>query len=207
MILNRSAIRLSAVVALALVPLHAAAQEKVVNVYNWSDYVGEGVLDDSPRRPASRSSTTSSTNEMLETKLLAGGSGYDIVVPTDSFLARMIQAGVVQKLDKAKIPNLSNHVGRDRRAARHLRSRQRIRHRLHVGHDRHRLQRRQDQGADARRAGRFLGHDLQAGGRRELRRLRRARARFARRHLPAALHYLGLDPDRRTRRSCRRPAS
>ena len=48
------------------------------------------------------------SNEVLETKLLAGGSGYDIVVPTDKNLARMIQAGVVQKLDKAKIPNLSN---------------------------------------------------------------------------------------------------
>src|SRR5690606_16118960 len=44
----------------------------------------------------------------LETKLLAGGSGYDIVVPTHNFLARQIEAGVYQKLDKAKLPNLVN---------------------------------------------------------------------------------------------------
>ena len=109
MILNRSAIRLSAVVALALVPLHAAAQEKVVNVYNWSDYVGEGVLDDFTKETGIKVVyDVYDSNEVLETKLLAGGSGYDIVVPTDKNLARMIQAGVVQKLDKAKIPNLAN---------------------------------------------------------------------------------------------------
>ncbi len=57
------------------------------------------------------------SNEILETKLLAGGSGYDVVVPTASpFLARQIQAGVYQKLDKSKLPNLSNDVGRRRRA-------------------------------------------------------------------------------------------
>ena len=48
------------------------------------------------------------SNEILETKLLAGGSGYDIVVPTSNFLARQIEAGVYQKLDKSKLPNLSN---------------------------------------------------------------------------------------------------
>jgi putrescine transport system substrate-binding protein len=48
------------------------------------------------------------SNEVLETKLLAGGSGYDVVVPTGNFLARQIQAGVFQKLDKSKLPNLSN---------------------------------------------------------------------------------------------------
>ena len=57
------------------------------------------------------------SNEMLETKLLAGGSGYDIVVPTDrNFLARQIQAGVFQKLDKSKLPNLANMWDVDRRA-------------------------------------------------------------------------------------------
>ena len=44
------------------------------------------------------------SNEVLETKLLAGGTGYDVVVPTGSFLSRQIQAGVFQKLDKSKIP-------------------------------------------------------------------------------------------------------
>ena len=51
---------------------------------------------------------TFDSNDMLETKLLAGGSGYDVVVPTGYFLERQIKAGVFQKLDKAKLPNLAN---------------------------------------------------------------------------------------------------
>ena len=104
--------------------LSRAAQDKVVNVYNWSDYVGEGVLDDFTKETGIKVVyDVYDSNEMLETKLLAGGSGYDIIVPTDRNLARMIQAGVVQKLDKSKIPNLANAVAGDRRAPRHLRSR------------------------------------------------------------------------------------
>jgi putrescine transport system substrate-binding protein len=101
-----------ALVAAALVslaPLTAAAQDKVVNVYNWSDYVGEGVLDDFTRETGIKVVyDVYDSNEMLETKLLAGGSGYDIIVPSDRNLARMIQAGVVQKLDKSKLPNYGN---------------------------------------------------------------------------------------------------
>src|SRR5690606_11711440 len=48
------------------------------------------------------------SNEILETKLLAGGTGYDVVVPSGEFLGRQIQAGVFQKLDKSKLPNLKN---------------------------------------------------------------------------------------------------
>ena len=93
----------------ALAPLAASAQDKVVNVYNWSDYVGEGVLDDFTKETGIKVVyDVYDFNEMLETKLLAGGSGYDIIVPSDRNLARMIQAGVVQKLDKSKIPNLAN---------------------------------------------------------------------------------------------------
>ena len=51
---------------------------------------------------------TFDSNDMLETKLLAGRTGYDVVVPTAYFLARQIKAGVFQKLDKSKLPNLSN---------------------------------------------------------------------------------------------------
>ena len=102
--------RLAAAAALALAAARrASAQDKVVNVYNWSDYVGEGVLDDFTKETGIKVVyDVYDSNEMLETKLLAGGSGYDIIVPTDRNLARMIQAGVVQKLDKSKIPNLVN---------------------------------------------------------------------------------------------------
>ena len=61
---------------------------------------------------------TFDSNDTLETKLLAGNSGYDVVVPTAYFLERQIKAGVFQKLDKSKLPNLANALARDRRAAR-----------------------------------------------------------------------------------------
>jgi putrescine transport system substrate-binding protein len=91
------------------VPFAATAQDNVVNVYNWSDYVGEGVLEDFTKETGIEVVyDVYDSNEMLETKLLAGGSGYDVIVPTDRNLARMIQAGVVQKLDKSKIPNVEH---------------------------------------------------------------------------------------------------
>jgi putrescine transport system substrate-binding protein len=95
--------------ALAVSPLATAAEDPVLNVYNWSDYVGEGVIDDFTKETGIKVVyDTYDSMEMMETKLLAGGSGYDIVVPTDRNLARLIQAGIVQKLDKSKIPNLAN---------------------------------------------------------------------------------------------------
>lgn len=106
----RRAISLSAVaVAAALLPLPAGAQEKVVNVYNWSDYIDASVLEEFTKETGIKVVyDVFDSNEVLETKLLAGGSGYDVVVPTGNFLARQIQAGVFQKLDKSKLPNLSN---------------------------------------------------------------------------------------------------
>jgi putrescine transport system substrate-binding protein len=101
--------KLLSAAALAFLPLSAGAQEKVVNVYNWSDYVGEGVLEDFTKETGIKVVyDVYDSMEMLETKVLAGGSGYDIIVPTDRNLARMIQAGVVQKLDKSRLPNLQH---------------------------------------------------------------------------------------------------
>lgn len=98
-----------ALTALALAFGPAAAQDKVVNVYNWSDYIDESVLQDFQKETGIRVVyDVFDSNEVLETKLLAGGSGYDVVVPTGSFLARQIQAGVFQKLDKSKLPNIEN---------------------------------------------------------------------------------------------------
>jgi putrescine transport system substrate-binding protein len=107
--LNPFILRSIAAAALFLLPAAAPAQDNVVNVYNWSDYVGEGVLDDFTKETGIKVVyDVYDSMEMMETKLLAGGSGYDLVVPTDRNLARLIEAGVVQKLDKSKIPNLSN---------------------------------------------------------------------------------------------------
>jgi len=96
---------------LALVaPSPASAQrERGVNFYNWSDYIEPTVLGAFTRETGiAVRYDTFDANETLETKLLAGKSGYDVVVPTGYFLQRQIAAGVFQKLDKAKLPNLVN---------------------------------------------------------------------------------------------------
>jgi putrescine transport system substrate-binding protein len=99
-----------AVACAAIVP--AAAQtkgERVVNVYNWSDYIAPTVVEDFSKEGGIKVRyDTFDSNDTLETKLLAGKSGYDLVVPTAYFLERQIKAGVFQKLDKARLPNLAN---------------------------------------------------------------------------------------------------
>jgi len=87
----------------------APAKERSVNFYNWSDYIDPTVLEDFTRETGIKVKyDTFDSNDMLETKLLAGRTGYDVVVPTAYFLARQIKAGVFQKLDKSKLPNLGN---------------------------------------------------------------------------------------------------
>ncbi|OJF90829.1 polyamine ABC transporter substrate-binding protein [Pararhizobium antarcticum] len=87
----------------------AFAQERVVNVYNWSDYIDASILEDFTKETGIKVVyDVFDSNEILETKLLAGSSGYDVVVPTADFLQRQIQAGAFQKLDKSKLPNISN---------------------------------------------------------------------------------------------------
>ena len=94
------------VAATACVASSAMAQDKVVNVYNWSDYIGEDVLNEFTAATGIKVVyDTYDQMETLEAKLYAGGSGYDVIVPTDRNLQRMIQAGVIMKLDKSKLPN------------------------------------------------------------------------------------------------------
>ncbi|MDH6230314.1 putrescine transport system substrate-binding protein [Mesorhizobium soli] len=101
---------LAATSALAtLISVSAYAQERVVNVYNWSDYIDSSIITDFTKETGIKVVyDVFDSNEILETKLLAGGSGYDVVVPTANFLSRQISAGVFQKLDKSKLPNLTN---------------------------------------------------------------------------------------------------
>jgi putrescine transport system substrate-binding protein len=85
------------------------SQQRVVNFYNWSDYIDPTVLEEFTRTSGIQVKyDTFDSNDVLETKLLAGRSGYDVVVPTGYFLERQIKAGVFQPLDKSKIPNLAN---------------------------------------------------------------------------------------------------
>ncbi len=91
------------------VAMAVAQSPRVVNVYNWSDYIDPKVLEDFTKETGIKVQyDTFDANETLETKLLAGKSGYDVVVPTAYFLERQIKAGVFQKLDKSQLKNLGN---------------------------------------------------------------------------------------------------
>jgi putrescine transport system substrate-binding protein len=87
-----------------------AEDDKVLNIYNWSDYIA----DDTVSRFEAETGIkvhydVYDSNEVLEAKLLAGHSGYDLVVPSASpFMARQIQAGVYQKIEKAKLSHYGN---------------------------------------------------------------------------------------------------
>ncbi|MBX3702580.1 MAG: polyamine ABC transporter substrate-binding protein [Steroidobacteraceae bacterium] len=84
-------------------------EAKVLFVYNWSDYIGETTIADFEAKTGIKVTyDVFDSNEVLETKLLAGRTGYDVVVPSASFLERQIKAGVFLKLDKSKLPNLVN---------------------------------------------------------------------------------------------------
>jgi putrescine transport system substrate-binding protein len=96
----------SAASTAAAVPMDS---EKVLNVYNWSDYIDPTIVPGFEKEYGIKVNyDVFDSNEVLETKLLAGRTGYDIVVPSASFLQRQIQAGVFQKLDKSLLPNLKN---------------------------------------------------------------------------------------------------
>jgi putrescine transport system substrate-binding protein len=100
-----------ALLFLAAAPLRPAApaqaaDQKVVNVFNWSDYIDPKVLEDFTRETGIKVVyDTFDSNEMLETRLLAGQTGYDVVVPSATFLQRLIGAGVFRPLDRSKLPH------------------------------------------------------------------------------------------------------
>ncbi|MBA4096972.1 MAG: spermidine/putrescine ABC transporter substrate-binding protein PotF [Rhodospirillum sp.] len=80
-----------------------------LNVYNWSDYIGETTVEDFQKETGiTVRYDVYDSNETLDAKLKAGNTGYDIVVPTGSFLGQQIQAGIYQKIDKSKISNYGN---------------------------------------------------------------------------------------------------
>ena len=87
----------------------AAGEEPVLNVYNWSDYIDPAVIEQFTAETGIKVNyDVFDSNEVLETKLLTGNSGYDVVVPSAYFLERQVQAGVFRKLDKSQLPNLAN---------------------------------------------------------------------------------------------------
>ncbi len=85
----------------------AHAEDKVLNVYNWSDYIAKDTLEKFSKETGIKVKyDTYGENEVLDTKLMAGKSGYDVVFPSASpFFAQQVKSGIFQKLDLTKIPN------------------------------------------------------------------------------------------------------
>ena len=94
---------------MGVVATAAQADDKVLHVYNWSDYIAPDTVAKFEKESGIKVVyDVFDSNETLEAKLLAGKSGYDIVVPSNNFLAKQIKAGVYQELDKSKLPNWKN---------------------------------------------------------------------------------------------------
>ncbi len=99
-----------AALALAVLPFGARAEAPQLHIYNWSDYIAPDTIANFTKATGiAVTYDVYDSNEVLEAKLLAGHSGYDVVVPTASpYMARQIAAGAYLALDKAKLPNLKN---------------------------------------------------------------------------------------------------
>jgi putrescine transport system substrate-binding protein len=107
--MNSAKRSLPAILVLIGLTIPPATAAREVNFYNWSNYMAPDILDDFTRETGIKVTYDSfDANETLETRLLAGKSGYDLVVSSGYFLGRQIKAGVFQKLDRSKLPNLVN---------------------------------------------------------------------------------------------------
>ncbi|GGE47286.1 putrescine-binding periplasmic protein [Halopseudomonas oceani] len=85
---------------------HAAGQ---LNIYNWSDYIAEDTIANFEKETGIQVTyDVYDSNDVLDAKLLTGRSGFDIVVPSNNFLTKQVQAGVYMELDHSKLPNMSN---------------------------------------------------------------------------------------------------
>jgi len=83
--------------------------KRSVNVYNWPDYIGPGLLQQFETETGIKVNYDSFDSlEMLETKMLTGNSGYDVVVPSGPFLQRQVEAGVYRPLDRRRLANYAN---------------------------------------------------------------------------------------------------
>ncbi|WP_157265544.1 polyamine ABC transporter substrate-binding protein [Azohydromonas aeria] len=99
----------AALLALGAGAARAQEEEKVLNVYNWSDYIAEDTIRNFEKETGIRVRYDNfDNNEILHAKLVAGRTGYDIVVPGSHWAKMQIEAGLLRKLDKSQIPNLKN---------------------------------------------------------------------------------------------------
>jgi putative spermidine/putrescine transport system substrate-binding protein/putrescine transport system substrate-binding protein len=157
----------------------AAQAEPTVSVYNWTDYIGETTLADFQAKTGIKVIyDVFDSNETLEGKLLAGRTGYDVVVPSNHFLARQVKAGAFLKLDRAQLPNFKNL---DPKLLKLLEKNDPGNaHSVPYlwGHQRHRLQRRQGQAGARHRPYRFVGGAVRAGEPQEAQPVRRGLPRL-----------------------------
>ncbi|NDY90511.1 polyamine ABC transporter substrate-binding protein [Ideonella livida] len=105
--LVRSVLSLAAAALLAAGAAHAQEEEKVLNVYNWSDYIAEDTLRNFERETGIRVRYDNfDNNEIVHAKLVAGKTGYDVVIPSSHWAKLQAEGGLLRKLDKAQLPNL-----------------------------------------------------------------------------------------------------
>ena len=109
--------RLAALASLLAIGLAAGAgqaqasppEEKILNIYNWSDYIADDTIANFEKETGIKVRYDNfDSNEILHAKLLAGNSGYDIVVPSSYWARMQMQGGLLAPLDKSKLPNLKN---------------------------------------------------------------------------------------------------
>lgn len=92
-----------------LVSMATSASDRVVNVFNWTDYIDPAAVKQFEKETGIKVNyDVYDSNEILEAKLMAGGTGYDVVVPTGSFLERQAKAGIYAQIDKSNLSNYGN---------------------------------------------------------------------------------------------------
>ena len=92
--------------AIAWLPATAQEEEKVLNVYNWSDYISEDTIKNFEKETGIKVRYDNfDNNEIVHAKLVAGRTGYDIVVPSSNWAKLQIDGGLLRKIDKSQLPN------------------------------------------------------------------------------------------------------
>jgi putrescine transport system substrate-binding protein len=113
-IMNLKSVRSAAALAVAGLALacstvFAQEEEKVLNIYNWSDYIAEDTIKNFEKETGIKVRYDNfDNNEIVHAKLVAGKTGYDIVVPSSNWAKLQIDGGLLAKLDKSKLPNFKN---------------------------------------------------------------------------------------------------
>jgi putrescine transport system substrate-binding protein len=108
-LLSSRSIGVLSVLALLSCGVVAQEEEKVLNIYNWSDYIAEDTIRNFEKETGIKVRYDNfDNNEILHAKLVAGKTGYDIVVPSSNWAKLQIDGGLLRKLDKSQIPNLKN---------------------------------------------------------------------------------------------------